>query len=298
MTRRFVALLAAAMLATALLPQAAAGADPKSTLSKDDRALLARAEATGSETTTVLIAAQRGANKTVANGIAALGGTVQYREDQIDYIRAAVPTDKVEDAAALKGVQSLDVDSVIPLPDPRVGDPAGATDPTPFPAPSAATPRNNPYMPIGDTGAAQFTAAHPTWDGRGVTIGILDSGIDLDHPACRRPPPASARSSTGSPHTDPFTDDDPTWVNMQAQVSGADVHLQRRHLHRAGGGIVPDRPLQRARPAPGRRGRQRRQPRRQPGRQQRHVRRAVGHRRPTTSGSTPTRTTTSPTSRR
>ena len=38
-------------------------------------------------------------------------------------------------------------------------------------------------MPIGDTGAAQFIAAHPTWDGRGSTIGIVDTGVDLDHPA-------------------------------------------------------------------------------------------------------------------
>ena len=29
----------------------------------------------------------------------------------------------------------------------------------------------------------QFMAANPTWDGRGITIGILDSGVDLDHPA-------------------------------------------------------------------------------------------------------------------
>ena len=38
-------------------------------------------------------------------------------------------------------------------------------------------------MPIGDTGAAQFTAANPTWDGRGVTIGIVDTGVTLDHPS-------------------------------------------------------------------------------------------------------------------
>ena len=25
--------------------------------------------------------------------------------------------------------------------------------------------------------------AHPTWDGRGVTIGIVDTGVSLDHPS-------------------------------------------------------------------------------------------------------------------
>ena len=38
-------------------------------------------------------------------------------------------------------------------------------------------------MPTGDTGAAQFALANPTWDGRGVTIGIVDTGVSLDHPS-------------------------------------------------------------------------------------------------------------------
>src|SRR5439155_6845368 len=121
-----------------------------------------------------------GANSTVASGIASLGGTVRYREDQIDYIRATIPSGKVAAAAALRGVQALDVDAVIPLPDPR---PDAQAAPTPQTPPSASTPNNNPYLPIGDTGAAQFRAAHPTWDGRGVTVGILDTGVTLDHPA-------------------------------------------------------------------------------------------------------------------
>jgi len=27
-----------------------------------------------------------------------------------------------------------------------------------------------------------FKKLHPTFDGRGITIGILDSGVDLDNP--------------------------------------------------------------------------------------------------------------------
>src|SRR5262249_42492115 len=33
-------------------------------------------------------------------------------------------------------------------------------------------------MPLRSTGVEQFRAAHPTYDGRGVLIAILDSGID------------------------------------------------------------------------------------------------------------------------
>ena len=49
--------------------------------------------------------------------------------------------------------------------------------------PDATTPRINPYLPTGDTQAAQFALANPQWDGRGTTIAVLDSGIDLDTPA-------------------------------------------------------------------------------------------------------------------
>jgi hypothetical protein len=192
------------------MPQTLAAAGPTGgKLSKQDRALLAEATANGKDSVTVLIAAEPGANRTVASGLKGLGATVRYREDSIDYIRAVISVDKVAAATVLRGVQALEVDSLIPLPDPR---PDAQTNPTPYPAPNASTPRANPYLPIADTGAAAFTAAHPTWDGRGVTVGVLDVGITLDHPAL-------ATTTTGAPkiidwvtYTHPTDDDDPTWV--------------------------------------------------------------------------------------
>ena len=68
----------------------------------------------------------------------------------------------------------------IPIDDPQ---PEGAQQPIPQTPPDAKTPRVNPYMPTGDTQAAQFALANPQWDGRGTTIAVLDSGIDLDYPA-------------------------------------------------------------------------------------------------------------------
>ncbi|HEX2399234.1 MAG TPA: S8 family serine peptidase, partial [Mycobacterium sp.] len=223
MVRRLAVLVAAALLISAVLPGSLVAADPKGTkLSKEDHAQLAKAAVAGDKRVTVLIAAKPGANSTVATGITSLGGKILYREDQIDYIRASVPSGKVEAAAALKGVQALEVDAVIPLPDPRPGDdPDGATVPTPQTPPSASTPNNNPYMPIGDTGASQFMAAHPTWDGRGVTVGILDTGVTLDHPALSVTTTGARKVIDWVTYTDPFTDNDPTWVNMTAQVSGS-----------------------------------------------------------------------------
>jgi subtilisin family serine protease len=199
-------------------PAGAVAASGGSKLSKHNRELLAEARAQGKATVTVLIAAKPGANKTVASGIASLGGTARYRDDDVGYIRAVVPTSKVEAAAGLNGVQSLDVDEIIPLDDPR---PDGAVPPTPQTPPSASTPNNNPYLPIGDTGASQFMAANPTWDGRGVTVGIVDTGISLDHPSLLTTSTGERKILDWVTATDPFDDDDPTWVNMQAQVSGS-----------------------------------------------------------------------------
>ena len=213
----FSFLLMVVMIFSAVGPVFAQAGNDKG-LSKHDRELLAEAIANGQSTVTLLIAAQRGSNKRVVQGIESLGGTVRFREDDVDYIRATVPVGKVEAAAALSGVQAVDLDEIIPLYDPQ---PDGAVNPTPQTPPSASTPNNNPYMPIGDTGASQFMAANPTWDGRGVTVGILDSGVTLDHPSLLTTSTGDRKIIEWVTATDPFTDNDPTWVNMQAQVSGS-----------------------------------------------------------------------------
>jgi hypothetical protein len=189
-------------------------------LSKYDRELLVEAIANGESTVTLLIASTPGSNGRVASGIQRLGGIVRYREDDINYVSAVVPTDKVEAVASLSGVQSLDINEIIPLEDPRP-DPEGAAATIPQPAPGAGTPNDNPYMPIRDVGGSEFLAAHPTWDGRGVTIGIVDLGVTLDHPSLLTTSTGERKIIDWVTATDPFTENDPTWLNMQNQVSGS-----------------------------------------------------------------------------
>jgi subtilisin family serine protease len=167
---------------------------------------------------TLLIAAVPGQTNSAAAAITALGGRVMFKDDSIDYLRVVVAAGRASQIAALPSVRFVDLDEVLSIPDPR---PDGAAPLIPQTAPGATTPRANPYMPTQDIGAAQFVAANPTFDGRGVTIGILDSGVSLDHPSLRTTSTGEAKIVDWVTYTDPFTDNDPTWVDMSTQVSGA-----------------------------------------------------------------------------
>ncbi|MFC6090270.1 S8 family serine peptidase [Saccharothrix lopnurensis] len=182
-------------------PSAPAPADKQ--LDKQDLERLTEAERAGQANVTLLVAAEEGELDSAADELRALGGVVETTERDVDYLRVSVPRDKAEKAAGLASVNSVDVDGLVKLDDPR---PDGTGTPLPQPAPGAKTPKKNPYMPTRDTNAAQFTDQHPQWDGRGTTIAIMDSGIDLDHPAL-------ATTSTGERK---IVD----WYNANATNSG------------------------------------------------------------------------------
>ncbi|MCW2605405.1 MAG: Outer rane stress sensor protease DegS, partial [Frankiales bacterium] len=211
--------LATALSGSLVLPPAASaagGAAPGSRLGAHDDELLAAARRDGAATVTLLVAAKGGAARDAQRQLEELGGVVRMQDAALGYLRVTVPTGKAKQAAALPAVQAVDLDEVVPLDDPA---PTGAQAPTPQAPPGAATPRANPYMPVQDTGAAAFTEAHPTWDGRGTTIGIIDSGIDLAHPALAKTTTGETKIVDWVTATDPVTDDDPSWVAMGRQVT-------------------------------------------------------------------------------
>ncbi|MET0132025.1 MAG: S8 family serine peptidase [Kibdelosporangium sp.] len=179
-------------------------------LDSRDRALVADAERAGKPEVTILVAAEKGRAEAAANELRALGATVASVEKDVDYVKVSLPPASARKAAKLGSVRAIDVDGLITRDDPR---PDGATTPLPQPAPGPKTARVNPYMPTGDTKAAQFGQLFPFWDGKDVTVAVVDSGIDLDHPALAKTTRGERKIVDWYNANSP-TSGDSTWVPM------------------------------------------------------------------------------------
>jgi subtilisin family serine protease len=195
---------------------------PTGELDSHDAELLTKAESTGARTVTLIISTEKGEAAQVAAGIKGLGGTISQRYDKVGYVLASVPTAKVVRTAKLAGVSAVDLDEAIPLPDPELarGGAKGAAQGATLSGPGASTPAVNPYMPTDEIGSVAFKKKHPTWDGRGVTIGIMDSGVDLEHPALKRTTTGERKIVDWVTATDPVTEGDATWRAMATEVAG------------------------------------------------------------------------------
>ncbi|MEU5506258.1 S8 family serine peptidase [Streptomyces fungicidicus] len=213
-------------------PAVPADADVKSAHAKlgaDDADLLAEAKADGAKNVTMMIATAPGQTEQVAAQLDAVkGGSVGRTHDRLGYVRATVPTGKADAAIAaatkLSSVHGVDLREEIPLDDPTPGadttKKAGSKGDATYPAPGKRTPAKNPYNPSFETGAVEFVEDNPKADGRGVTIGILDSGVDLGHPALQKTTTGERKIVDWVTATDPILDSDRTWRPMVSSVSG------------------------------------------------------------------------------
>ncbi|MFE0676061.1 S8 family serine peptidase [Streptomyces sp. NPDC058867] len=224
------ALSAAGPIPMAFAADTPAAADPavKSAhekLGSDDADLLAAAKAAGDKNVTMMIATAPGGTEQVAEQLDAVkGGSVGRTYDKLGYVRATVPTGKADAAIAaaakLSSVHGIDLREEIPLDDPAVSTRKSASTAAAYPAPSKRTPAENPYNPSFETGAVDFVEDHPKADGRGITIGVLDSGVDLSHPALQKTTTGERKIVDWVTATDPIVDGDATWRAMTTNVSG------------------------------------------------------------------------------
>ncbi|MFF3620301.1 S8 family serine peptidase [Streptomyces sp. NPDC002467] len=195
-------------------------------LGSADAELLQEAKAKGDATVTVMVATAPGETKQVTDQIGAVpGASVGQTYDKLGYVRATLPTGKAEAAlkaaAKLSSVHGIDLRHEIQLPDPRpdTKGESGKVQKTAaesYPAPDKNTPAKNPYNPSFETGAVDFVAKNPQADGRGVTIGILDSGVDVSHPALQKTTTGERKIVDWVTATDPIADGDATW---RAQIT-------------------------------------------------------------------------------
>lgn len=207
------------------VPRGVANSDRKAAapsvnkLRKGDRERLIAAKLQGKKEVMLLLAAKPEMNATTAQELASLGAVVRFREDAVDYLRARVPIDRVATVAQLSSVETVALDGLqfyytsqdIPVSQLKT------------PPPDKNTPSENPYLPTADIGAPQFIRDHPTFDGRGVTIG----NVDANSPDILAPELQKALSLDGSPvpkfsdvilALDPIDDDSPLRVEMSTEV--------------------------------------------------------------------------------
>ncbi len=106
------------------------------------------------------------------------------------------------------------------------------------------------WMPLAATGVTNFLALHPEWDGRGVLIGILDSGIDAGVPGLQRTPNGSPKildlRDFGHEGAVPLTRVDPAGDSVRIGGVSLGGMSRVRTLNAAGpwyGGLLHERPL-------------------------------------------------------
>ena len=254
-TRRATCLPALAALASLLVSAAPVSPPARSgrpALFKDSRQTLAIARAQGRKEIMVLLAAKPGQTDAVAKRAKALGADIRYRDDEVGYLRVRVPLDAATKTAELEGVQAATLDYEDTFPNRLTPGTSGRPTPSeqpradqqpPDPAKSAVPPAAqelpewpphlseypllHPYSPLHDLVADEMRKQHPTWDGRGVTIALLDGNLDMLLPEFQ-----TAYSIDGKPVpkiadylnvTDPRDDADqnPQWVDMKTVVTSS-----------------------------------------------------------------------------
>lgn len=235
----------------AVVAGASSTASLRSKLRKHDRLRLVEARVQGKREVTLLIASSPGANERVLQDAVRAGGRVQYRDDDVSYLRVKVPIEAVESIATSPNVEALNIDgSVVYVTQAPVESGNGHAPVNRITPPDANTPAENPYLPSREIGAPQFISAHPAFDGRGVVVALVDTNIDLLIPELQ-----TAKTIDGKPTRkildirsaaesaiDPS--DDPGRLS-------AYINVDMREEVRAEGGVVVHKDIRFAVPADG-----------------------------------------------
>jgi hypothetical protein len=168
-----------ALVALAVFYVGAANAEPR--FNRDLHEKFNFLKQRGAERVQLHVVAKHGENAELAAEIEQRGGKIRFRADEIDYLRVSFPLKDGSDIDALLALPALE--AMTPSysgerPDPDIKIPVRTVAEGPEPA----TPLLTPYRPVVDLDGLAWQQRNPTFDGRGVVIGMLDSIPDLLHP--------------------------------------------------------------------------------------------------------------------
>ncbi len=142
----------------------------------DEQALQQRRQG-GDKPTKILLLSKVGGGDEMAAAAVKRGAKIDVVDDKAGYVSAEI---RPSAALALEGdnrVEALSLDHEVSLPEPPV---SALTKSVAGKHVDAKL--SNGYLPNVDINAPSFIRHHPTWDGRGVKIAVLDTGADPTAP--------------------------------------------------------------------------------------------------------------------
>jgi Subtilase family len=174
---------------------------PTKRMSFHNRLLLNRAAVGGLRTIEVMLAVRDGRVAAVTAHVARLGGRVGYSDTAVGYLRVALPIEnlvKLVDDSGVDAYQisslskaswyrdgrtSLDAEAYRDLETATIREATSPSAESRLPHLSVEQSRAPGFTAEEDVGLDEWIARHPTYDGRGVTIAIVEVGQpDFAHP--------------------------------------------------------------------------------------------------------------------
>jgi hypothetical protein len=189
-------------------------------LAPADRARLA--DAPEGRRLRVLLASRVGLGEEVARLVRSAGGSVWRGDDRAGFVIADLTPDEIRQVEGSPLLTAIALDQRIRT---RAAPPDSAEHRT-VAAQTTTVASAPPYSPIGDIGAPQFITRHPSWDGRGVVIGVVDTGADPSAPGLQTTTTGQAKviksfNLTGEGHnvvTDRIVRADGGQISVDGQV--------------------------------------------------------------------------------
>ena len=225
-------------------------------LSKQDRDTLAKAYLRSAENLAILAAAAPGHNEQTAALVESLGGRVVERFDQVDILAFVLPMAILDNVLASELVVAVDIDARFDIDRPTLADGRRADETTANTTRRKRPEAKLPDFPLDradsfldDLNARNWRMANPSFDGRGVIIGLVEKMPDVLLPELQW-----AKDKNGQPvrkiidaYINPYThhglspdEDIPEWTLMRLspprQVKGGSLSFDHIELDAPGDG--------------------------------------------------------------